>query len=99
MKRETKLLDGTSNNKSFWAIISGFDLHTSICERIDQALNIYLKGPQLHPVYIRVNLDIEQQFIRLEANSGGFVDPNLDLLIRPRGTTFSRFQSSTDLEM
>ena len=90
MKRETKLLDGTPSKRSFWAIINDYELHTSICELIDNALDLYLKGPQNYPIYIRIDLDLERQAIRIEDNAGGVAEPNLDLLIRPGGTTNDR---------
>jgi hypothetical protein len=92
MKRETKLLDGTPSKRSFWAIINDYELHTSVCELIDNALDLYLKGPQLQPVYIKVDLDIQRQSIRIEDNAGGVAEPDLDLLIRPGGTTNDRDQ-------
>jgi hypothetical protein len=66
MKRERRILDGTPSKRSFWAIINDYDLQTSICELIDNALDLYLKGKQLRPVSIKVNLDIERQAIRIE---------------------------------
>ena len=92
MKRETRLLDGTPSKRSFWAIINDYELQTSICELIDNALDLYLKGKQLTPVSIRVELDIERQAIRIEDTAGGVPEVDLDLLIRPGGTTNDRDQ-------
>jgi sensor histidine kinase regulating citrate/malate metabolism len=92
MKRERRVLDGTPSKRSFWAIINDYDLQTSICELIDNALDLYLKGKQLRPVSIRVNLDIERQAIRIEDTAGGVPEKDLDLLIRPGGTTNKREQ-------
>jgi hypothetical protein len=92
MKREIRTLDGTPSKRSFWAIINDYDLQTSICELIDNALDLYLKGKQVTPVSIRVNLDIERQMIRIEDTAGGVPEKDLDLLIRPGGTTNSREQ-------
>ena len=92
MKREKRILDGTPSKRSFWAIINDYDLQTSICELIDNALDLYLKGKQLTPVSIRVNLDIERQTLRIEDTAGGVPEKDLDLLIRPGGTTNSREQ-------
>jgi hypothetical protein len=92
MKRETKLLDGTPSKRSFWAIINDYELQTSICELIDNALDLYLKSKQLNPVSIRVDLDIERQVIRIEDTAGGVPEVDLDLLIRPGGTTNDRNQ-------
>ncbi len=92
MKRETKLLDGTPSKRSFWTIINDYELQTSICELIDNALDLYLKGKQLSPVSIRIDLDIERQVIRIEDAAGGVPEVDLDLLIRPGGTTNDRDQ-------
>lgn len=92
MKRETKILDGTPSKRSFWAIINDYELQTSICELIDNALDLYLKSKQLTPVYIRVDLDIERQVIRIEDTAGGVPEVDLDLLVRPGGTTNDREQ-------
>jgi Histidine kinase-, DNA gyrase B-, and HSP90-like ATPase len=92
LKRETKTLDGTPSKRSFWAIINDYDLQTSICELIDNALDLYLKGKQLAPVSINVDLDIERQVIRIRDTAGGVPEIDLDLLIRPGGTTNDRDQ-------
>jgi hypothetical protein len=92
LKRETKILDGTPSKRSFWAIINDYELQTSICELIDNALDLYLKSKQLIPVYIKVDLDIERQIIRIEDTAGGVPEVDLDLLIRPGGTTNDRDQ-------
>lgn len=92
MKREAKILDGTPSKRSFWAIINDYELQTSICELIDNALDLYLKSKQLTPVSIRVDLDIERQVIRIEDTAGGVPEVDLDLLIKPGGTTNDRNQ-------
>lgn len=92
MKREKRMLDGTPSKRSFWAIINDYDLQTSICELIDNALDLYLKGNQLRPVSIRVDIDVERQAVRIEDNAGGVAEVDLDLLIRPGGTTNEREQ-------
>lgn len=92
MKREAKMLDGTPSKRSFWAIINDYELQTSVCELIDNALDLYLKGKQLTPVAIRIDLDIDRQVIRIEDTAGGVPEVDLDLLIRPGGTTNDRDQ-------
>lgn len=92
MKREVKTLDGTPSKRSFWAIINDYELQTSICELIDNALDLYLKGKQLTPVAIRIDLDIERQIIRIEDTAGGVPEVDLELLIKPGGTTNDRDQ-------
>ncbi len=74
MKREKRMLDGTPSKWSFWAIVNDYDLQTSICELIDNALDLYLKGKQLIPVSIRVNLNIDRQTASIEDTAGGVAE-------------------------
>ena len=92
MKREAKILDGTPDKRLFWSIIQDYNLETSLCELVDNALDLYLRGKQLTPVFIKVFLDIDRQLIRIEDNAGGVPESQLDLLVRPGGTGNSRDQ-------
>lgn len=89
MKREAKMLDGTPNKRLFWSIIHDYDLHTSTCELVDNALDLYLRGKQTSPVSIRIDTDLERQVIRIEDTAGGVKESELELLVRPGGTTNS----------
>jgi hypothetical protein len=90
MKREAKILDGTPNKRLFWSIIQDYSLETSICELVDNALDLYLRGKQETPVFIKIDLDGDRQLIRIEDNAGGVRESDLELLIRPGGTGNSR---------
>jgi hypothetical protein len=90
MKREAKILDGTPEKRLFWSIIQDYDLETSICELTDNALDLYLRGKRATPVFIRIDLDIDRQLIRIEDNAGGVRESELELLVRPGGTGNSR---------
>jgi hypothetical protein len=89
MKREAKILDGTPNKRLFWSIIQDYELQTSICELVDNALDLYLKGKQTIPVSIKIDVDIQRQVIRIEDTAGGVREIDLELLVRPGGTTNS----------
>jgi hypothetical protein len=90
MKREAKILDGTPDKRLFWSIIQDYSLETSVCELIDNALDLYLRGRQSTPVFIKIELDVERQLIRIEDNAGGVREALLELLIRPGGTGNNR---------
>ena len=90
MKREAKILDGTPNKRLFWSIIQDYSLETSICELVDNALDLYLRGKQETPVFIKIDLDTDRQLIRIEDNAGGVRESDLELLVRPGGTGNSR---------
>jgi hypothetical protein len=89
MKREAKILDGTSDKRLFWSIIQDYDLKTSICELTDNALDLYLRSKQTTPVFIKIDLDVDRQLIRIEDNAGGVrealsLSPSEPLLLRFR---------------
>jgi len=92
MKREAKLLDGTPDKRLFWSIIQDYDLETSICELTDNALDLYLRSKQTTPVFIKIDLDVDRQLIRIEDNAGGVPESKLELLVRPGGTGNTRDQ-------
>ena len=92
MKREAKILDGTPDKRLFWSIIQDYDLETSICELTDNALDLYLRSKQTTPVFIKIDLDVDRQLIRIEDNAGGVRESQLELLVRPGGTGNNRDQ-------
>src|SRR5215470_8786086 len=92
MKREAKILDGTPEKRLFWSIIQDYDLETSVCELIDNALDLYLRSKQPTPVFIRIDLEVDRQLIRIEDNAGGVRESELELLVRPGGTGNNRDQ-------
>jgi DNA gyrase/topoisomerase IV subunit B len=61
MKREIKLVNGTPNKRMYWSIISDYNLNTAICELIDNALDIWLKGSQNTLLKITIDVDIKRQ--------------------------------------
>src|SRR5207237_1767677 len=89
MKRKAKILDGTPNKRLFWSIIQDYELQTSICELVENAPDLYLRGKPTIPVSIRIDVDIERQVIRIEDTAGGVREIDLELLVRPGGTTNS----------
>jgi hypothetical protein len=83
MKRERKLVDGTPNKRLFWSIISDYDLETSICELIDNALDTWLKNGQLTLLNVSIELDSDRQFIRIQDCAGGVAEVDHQVLISP----------------
>lgn len=83
MKREIKLVDGTPSKRLFWSIMSDYTLNTSICELIDNALDIWLKGKQLEHLCITIDLDIDRQLIKIQDCAGGVPEQDHQLLISP----------------
>ena len=70
----------------FWSIISDYDLKTSLCELIDNAIDIWLRDRKGKPPKIQVVLDAERQLISVKDNVGGVRFGDLYLLLAPGGS-------------
>ncbi len=83
MKREIKLVNGTPNKRMYWSIISDYNLNTAICELIDNALDIWLKGSQKPFLKIAIDVDIKRQVITIVDRAGGVAAEDHQMLISP----------------
>ena len=70
----------------FWSIISDYDLKTGLCELIDNALDIWVRGDKKKIPIIEVSLDIDQQLISVKDNVGGVKFEDLNVLLAPGGS-------------
>ena len=86
MKKEVKVVDGTPEKRLFWSIISDYELKTSVCELIDNALDIWLKGGKSDSLTIKLVLDCDRQLIRIQDNAGGVPEGDHRVLVSPGGT-------------
>lgn len=83
MKREIKLVDGTPSKRLFWSIMSDYTLNTSVCELIDNALDIWIKGGKSDHMCVSIDLDIDRQLIKIQDCAGGVPEEDHQLLISP----------------
>jgi hypothetical protein len=83
MKREIKTVNGTPNKRMYWSIISDYSLNTAICELVDNALDIWLKGGQKTHLKIVINVDVVGQIITILDCAGGIAAEDHQLLISP----------------
>jgi Histidine kinase-, DNA gyrase B-, and HSP90-like ATPase len=83
MKSETHILDGTPQKRVFWAIISDYNISTSICELIDNALDIWLRNGKQTDLCVEIDVDIHSRSLRIADNAGGVPENELKVLISP----------------
>lgn len=76
-------IDGTPEKRMFLAIISDYNLHTGICELVDNALDFWLSSGKKPGLKVDVQLDVERQMIRVSDNAGGVREGDIRLLISP----------------
>lgn len=83
MKREIKIVNGTPNKRLFWSIMSDYTLKTSICELIDNALDMWLKNGRSTSLSINIDLDWNRQIIKIQDCAGGVAEEDHQMLISP----------------
>ena len=82
----TKTLDATPEKRIFLSIISEYDLKRSLCELIDNAIDLWTKRKRVD-LEITIILDERQQTISIEDNAGGIEESKLDHLLSPGKTS------------
>ena len=86
MKREIDTLDATPSKRLFLSIIADYDLNRSVCELIDNALDVWIRYKKVRPINIKIILDERQQTIAVEDNAGGLAKDELPYIVGPGQT-------------
>ena len=81
-----KVLDATPEKRIFLSIISEYDLKRSLCELIDNAIDLWSK-PKRSDLEIKIIADDRQQALSIEDNAGGIEELKLDHIVSPGKTT------------
>jgi hypothetical protein len=89
MKKETDSIDATPSKRLFLSIIADYDLNRSICELVDNALDVWVRGGKTKNIAIKVALNKLQQTIAVEDDAGGLAKSDLRYVVGPgqTGTT------------
>ncbi len=86
MKTEVDQVDATPSKRLFLSIIADYDLNRSICELIDNALDLWVTNGKKGSVVIEVELNKDQQTIRVADDVGGVDKANLKFIVGPGQT-------------
>lgn len=86
MKTQIDELDATPSKRIFLSIIADYDLNRSICELVDNALDVWVRSGRTNSVGIAVRLDKNQQVIRVEDDAGGLPKAELRYVVGPGQT-------------
>lgn len=87
MKTEIDRINAAPNKRIFLSIIADYDLNKSICELIDNVLDIWLKNGKAHSVEIHIDFDKNQQTICVTDNVGGVKKAELHFIVGPGQTS------------
>src|ERR1051325_9690480 len=81
-----RTLDATPEKRIFLSIITEYDLKRSLCELIDNAIDLWTKRKRVD-LEVQIHLDDRQQTISIEDNAGGIEESKLDHIVSPGKTT------------
>jgi len=81
-----KTIDATPEKRLFLSIISEYDLKRSVCELIDNAIDLWTRTKR-EDLVVQIELDVRQQSISIFDNAGGLEEEKLDHIISPGKTS------------
>lgn len=87
MKKEVSTLNGTPHKRFILSIVSDYNLISSICELIDNAIDIWSKNNSSNNLLLNINFDDFQKSIVISDNAGGVKEKELEILISPGATS------------
>lgn len=87
MKREVETISAVPSKRIFLSIIADYDLNKSICELIDNVLDIWTKDGRRSSVNISIELNQDQQTICVSDNAGGLKREELSFIVGPGQTS------------
>lgn len=86
MKKEIEKLDATPSKRLFLSIIADYDLNKSICELVDNALDVWVRAGRAKGIAVTITLGREQQTITVEDDAGGIPKTELRYIVGPGQT-------------
>jgi hypothetical protein len=81
----SRVLNATPEKRIFLSIIPEYDLKRSICELIDNAIDLWAKSKRAD-LEVKIVVDDRQQAISIEDNAGGIEESKLDHIVSPGKT-------------
>ena len=86
MKKEIERLNATPSKRLYLSIIADYDLNRSICELVDNGLDVWVRSGRTRKIIIKIALDKAQQTITVEDDAGGLPKSELRYVVGPGQT-------------
>lgn len=87
MKKEIDRIDAVPSKRLFLSIIADYDLNRSICELIDNALDIWINNGKKDTIEVSIYPEKNQQTICVSDNTGGIKKSELRFIVGPGQTS------------
>lgn len=86
MKKDIGKLDAVPSKRLFLSIIADYDLNRSICELVDNGLDVWVRAGRKRSIAIDVSLNLDQKTITVKDNAGGLAKKELRYIVGPGQT-------------
>jgi len=86
MRKEVDRINAIPSKRLYLSIIADYDLNRSICELIDNVIDIWIKNGEDFSVNVDIILDNDQQTIKIIDDAGGIKKSDLKVIIAPGHT-------------
>ena len=87
MKKNVGQVDAIPSKRLFSSIIADYDLNRSVCELVDNALDIWVKNGKDALINIQIDINKDQQTIRISDNAGGVKKEDMRFIVGPGQTS------------
>jgi hypothetical protein len=93
---KTKITDISAipSKRIYLSIIADYHLHLALCELIDNAIDNWIFNGRENELKIELDLDYDQQRIKVKDNSGGIKEEDISLIVSPGQ---SRISSTSEI--
>ncbi len=86
MKNEVGKLDAVPSKRLYLSIIADYDLNRSVCELVDNGLDVWARSGKKDALIIDITLGESQQTIAVQDNAGGLPKDELRYVVAPGET-------------
>ncbi len=94
MENQVDSINTVPSKRIFLSIIADYDLNRSVCELIDNCIDIWTKSDKPKTLNIWIDIDKDNQTINIKDNSCGVKRAEISLLISP-GKTSNEMKDNT----
>jgi len=82
-KRVIKSIVAVPSKRMYRSIIADYNPKLAICELVDNSVDLWIREGKVNNLQVAVNINTDQQFIRITDNAGGIKEGDIKLIIAP----------------
>lgn len=94
MKKITKTIEAVPSKRMYRSIIADYNPKLALCELVDNSIDLWTREGKIRYLQIEVDINTDQQSIRITDNAGGIKEDDIRLIIAP-GSSSANSDSET----